>query len=403
MASAPLLPVADARALIVGDLQALDTETVKLADARGRVLRVPAIAQVSHPPADVSAMDGYAVRAADLPVAHSTVTVVGESSAGHPWKGSVAPGQAVRIFTGAYVPDGADAIVLQEDTTVDGTKITVTEAAQIRRHIRPSGQDFRTGDQVLAPPRRLTSRDIGLLAAMNLPHITVSRKPRIGVLSTGDEIVLPGDHVGEGQIVSANGPGLCAFIAAHGGDPIHLGIVKDDSAALMQAAQKVDGLDMLVTSGGVSVGDHDLVKGALTTAGFKATFHKIAMRPGKPLLYGRLNGVPLMGLPGNPVSSMVCAVLFLGPAIDKLQGLRGDAPTTLPARLGVDIKANDNRADHIRATLDRDTQGMLTTAPVGVQDSAMIANLARADALIVRAPFAPAAKAGEMVQVIPLD
>lgn len=400
---ATLIPVAEARKLIIDDLQAVGTESVALADALGRVLCAPAVAQVSHPPADVSAMDGYAVRAGDTPTVPATVTTVGESSAGHPWRGTVGAGQAVRIFTGAYVPQGADAIVIQEDTTAEGTRITMTEAPQRGRHIRPAGQDFRTGDTVLTPPRRLTARDIGLLAAMNLPQISAARRARIGVLSTGDEIVLPGAPVGEGQIVSANGPGLCAFITAHGGAAVHLGVVKDDPAALAQAIQGAQGLDMLVTSGGVSVGDHDLVKGTLTNAGFKASFHKIAMRPGKPLLYGRLNGVPILGLPGNPVSAMVCAVLFLGPALDKLHGLAGDAPATMPARLAEDLKANDSRADHIRATLHRDGDGMWRVAPLGRQDSAMIANLARADALLVRAPFAPAAKAGEIVDVIPLD
>jgi len=336
-------------------------------------------------------------------VAPATLTVIGESAAGHPWRGTVGAGQAVRIFTGAYVPQGADAIVIQEDTQSDGSAVTITEAPTHGRHIRPAGQDFRTGDEVLAAPRRLTSRDIGLLAAMNLPHVSVSRRPRIGVLSTGDEIVLPGEPVGEGQIVSANGPGLCAFITAHGGEAIHLGVVKDDPEALIRAAQHTQQLDMLITSGGVSVGDHDVVKGALTKAGFKATFHKIAMRPGKPLLYGRLNGVPILGLPGNPVSAMVCGVLFLGPALDKLLGLEGAAPITMCARLGEDMKANDSRADHIRVCLGRDSDGMPLAVPVGRQDSAMIANLARADALLVRAPFAPAAKAGEMVEIIPLD
>ena len=400
--AAPLLPVAEARKLIVDDLQAVGSETAKLAEALGRVLHAPAVAQVSHPPADVSAMDGYALRAADIPSAPSTARVIGESAAGHPWRGTLGAGNAVRIFTGAYVPAGADSIVIQEDTSVDGATVTIIEAPQRGRHIRPAGQDFRIGDTVLTPPRRLTARDIGLLAAMNLPQISVYRRPRIGVLSTGDEIVLPGEPVGEGQIVSANGPGLCAFVTAHGGEAVHLGVVKDDPDALMRAAQQAHGLDMLVTSGGVSVGDHDVVKGALHKAGFKASFHKIAMRPGKPLLYGRLHDLPILGLPGNPVSSMVCAVLFLGPALDKLQGLAGEAPPTLPARLAVDMKANDGRADHIRAALQRERDGMMVTSPVGIQDSAMISNLAHADGLIVRAPFAPAAKAGEIVQFIPL-
>jgi len=398
----PLLPVAKARASIIGDLTPVSTEDVKLADALGRVLRGDAVAQISHPPADVSAMDGYAVRTDDVATVPHDLRVIGESAAGHPFRKSVGPGEAVRIFTGAYIPAGADAVVIQEDTTMGEGTVTLNERPLRARHIRPAAQDFRAGDKGLAAPRRLTARDIGLLAAMNLPRATVARRPRIGVLSTGDEIVLPGEPVGEGQIVSANGPGLCAFVTAHGGDPLHLGVVKDDPKALLRVAEHASHLDMLVTSGGVSVGDHDVVKGALNDAGFKATFHRIAMRPGKPLLYGRLHNLPVLGLPGNPVSAMVCAVLFLGPALARLQGLPGDAPATFAARLAVDLKANDTRADHIRATLQYGGDDVPFVTPFGTQDSAMIATLARADALIVRQPQSPAAKAGDIVQVIPL-
>ena len=397
-----LLPLADAQRLVVEDLQAVPAESVKLEDALGRTLRTDAVANVSHPPADVSAMDGYAVRQVDIASVPCRLRLIGESSAGHPYGKTLGVGEALRIFTGAYVPAGADAIVIQENTVAGDNSVTINERPERGRHIRARGQDFSAGDRLLAAPRRLTARDIGLLAAMNLPAVNVARRPRIGVLSTGDEIVMPGDPIAEGQIVSANGHGLCAFIAAHGGEPLHLGVVADDPAALLRVAERLAHLDLLVTTGGVSVGDHDVVKGALSSAGFKARFHKIAMRPGKPLLYGRLHTLPILGLPGNPVSAMVCAVLFLGPALDRLQGLAGAAPATRPARLGADLKANDDRTDHIRATLDHTGDGLPVAKPFPAQDSAMIAALARADALIVRAPHAPTAKSGDVVTILPL-
>jgi molybdopterin molybdotransferase len=398
-----LLPVAAARKLIVEDLSPLPAETVKLSNALGRTLAADAAAQVSHPPADVSAMDGYALRVADVSHVPEVLRIIGESAAGHPYAGNVSAGEAVRIFTGAHVPAGADTIVIQEDTESAGARVTIKEQPTRGRHIRSKGQDFRAGDVVLKAPRLLTARDIGLLAAMNLPRLSVTRRPVIGVVSTGDEVVLPGDPVREGQIVSANGHGICAFITAHGGEPFDLGIVKDDPKALLRVAEQARHLDMLVTSGGVSVGDHDVVKSALGEAGFKVGFHKIAMRPGKPLLYGRLHNLPIMGLPGNPVSAMICAVLFLGPALARLQGRAGDAPAQSTARLSTDLKANDSRTDHIRATLTYQPGDLPLVRPLPTQDSAQLAALARADALIVREPQAPAATAGDAVSIILLD
>ena len=388
--------------MIVDDLAPVAVETVKLADALGRILRADATAQVSHPPADVSAMDGYAIRYDDIPNVPQTLRVVGESAAGHPWRGSVGRGEAARIFTGAHVPAGADTIVIQEGASTSSSGVTINEKPQRGQFIRLRGQDFKAGDILLKAPRVLNARDIGLLAAMNLPHVSVARRPLVGVLSTGDEIVLPGDPVADGQIFSANGPGLCAFVATHGGEPLNLGVVKDDPKALLRIAEQVRHLDLLVTSGGVSVGDHDLVKGTLSSAGFEATFHKIAMRPGKPLLYGRLHDLPILGLPGNPVSAMVCALLFLGPALARLQGFDGDAPMMRTARLGAALKANDGRADHLRATLRYEDGGPVAT-PFPIQDSGMLATLTHADVLILREPHAPAAVAGDSVSVILLD
>jgi molybdopterin molybdotransferase len=397
-----MISVTEARAAIVTALAPVGVESVGVMDALGRVLAADAVARLSHPAADVSAMDGYAVRSTEA-TAGVTLTVVGTAAAGHPWGGRVGPGQAVRIFTGAHVPAGADAIVIQEDTVADGTRVTLNAAATAGRHIRPLGQDFKTGETVLRPPRRLSYRDVGLLAAMNLAAVPVFKRPRIGVLSTGDEVVMPGAEVKPGQLASANGPGLCAFVAHHGATPVHLGIARDDTASLTAMSAAATDLDMLVTTGGVSVGDHDLVARVLGESGLVVNFHKIAMRPGKPLLFGALKGKPFMGLPGNPVSALVCALLFLAPALDRLQGLPGEAPRTQRARLGVGLKANDKREDYLRATLERGADGQLIATPYPKQDSSMISALAKADALIIRPPLAPEAKPGEAVEVIVLD
>jgi molybdopterin molybdotransferase len=398
---ADLLPVAEARRLIVEALEPVRAETVPLNKALGRVLRSDASARVSHPPADVSAMDGYAVRAADAQAIPARLRIVGESAAGHPWQGAVQKGEAVRIFTGSAVPDGADAIVIQEDTERAGEDVVVKEAPTRGRHVRAAGQDFKAGQRVLIAPRRLSARDIGLLAAMNYPQVEVARRPRVGVLSTGDEIVMPGEAVGPGQIVSANGPGLCAAVRHWGGEDIHLGVVPDEIDALKMALARAEPMDLLVTSGGVSVGEHDLMARAFGETGTQLGFHKIAMRPGKPLLFGRLKGLPILGLPGNPVSAMVCAILFLRSAIERLTGLPGAAPPREHAALTHPLEANDRREDYLRGQVQI-VAGQLRVSPVPKQDSAMIAALAQADALIVRPPHAPATSAGDLVEIIRL-
>lgn len=400
-----LISVADARRMIVDGLARLDIEHVPLARALHRVLAEDVRAAVAHPPADVSAMDGYAIRHEDVPSVPLTLEVVGESGAGHPWKGTLGIGQAVRIFTGAFVPAGANTVVMQENTKAHGTNantVVIVEPPQAGRHIRRRGQDFMKGDVGLTAPHRITARDVGFLAAMNIARVPVARKPRIGVLSTGDEIVMPGETPGHGQIVSANGPGLSAFIEQHGGEAIHLGVARDELEALRAAIARAEPLDMLVTSGGVSVGEHDLMRKALQSDDFRLAFHKIAMRPGKPLLFGRIGAnqkLPVLGLPGNPAAAMVCAALFLGPAIARLQGLPGDAPAMVPARLGADLGENDTREDYLRAVLSPD----FVATPFPKQDSGMISSMARANALIVRPPHAPALLAGAPVPVIVLS
>ena len=396
-----LLPVEEARARILASLTPTAAETIALPEAAGRVLARPVLARLTQPPADVSAMDGYALRAADG-VLGARLAVIGAAPAGHPFTGSVGPGQAVRIFTGGFLPEGADAILLQEDAEAADGAVLVKEGVTPGRWVRKRGLDFAEGEELLAAGRRLTARDIGLAAASNNPWLAVHRRPRIGILATGDEIALPGDPIPPGGIVSSNAHALAALIRAGGGEPIVLPIAPDDASAIADIAAAAQAYDMLVTTGGASVGDHDLIQQALGGEGFELGFWKIAMRPGKPLIWGRLGRVPVLGLPGNPVSALVCAIIFLLPALARLSGLPG-APT--PSRrviCAAPLAENDRRADFLRASLDTDAEGHITVRPFPVQDSSMLATLARADALVLRAPFAPALPAGAEVEAIML-
>jgi len=347
-------------------------------------------------------MDGYALRAADSTLG-ATLRVIGSAPAGHPFDGGVGPGETVRIFTGSVIPPGADAILLQEDATRDGDSVRVNEAVAARRHIRRAGQDFAAGDAVVAAGRRLTARDVGLVAAANHPWISVHRRPRIAILATGDEIAMPGEPIPPGGIVSSNSHALASLVRAAGGDPVVLPVARDEVAEIAATADAVGGMDLLVTTGGASVGDHDLIIESLRQRGMTLDFWQVAMRPGKPLLFGQLATVPVLGLPGNPVSALVCGVLFLVPAINRMLGLPGEPPATEPAILGARLAANDHRADHLRATLARGPRGEAIATPFPVQDSAMLQRLARADALILRAPHAAALPEGAEIRVIRLE
>jgi molybdopterin molybdotransferase len=397
-----MISVDEARARILAGLHPTPAEIVALANAWNRVTAEPVIARLTQPPSDVSAMDGYALRAADGGL-RASLRVIGAAPAGHPFEGSVGPGETVRLFTGSVVPQGADAILLQEDTERDGDTVIVTEAVTAGRHIRRAGQDFSHGDPVIPAGRRLTARDVGLAAAANHPWVTVHRKPRVAILATGDEIAMPGEPIPTGGIVSSNSHALAALVRAMGGDPTVLPIAKDTTEAIAAVADQVAGFDLLVTTGGASVGDHDLVISGLQTRGLVVDFWQIAMRPGKPLLFGKMGAVPVLGLPGNPVSAMVCSALFLLPALALMQGLPAGPPPTVSALLGVALKENDHRADHLRATVTTDEQGRLVVTPFPVQDSAMLRRLALADALVLRAPHAPALAPGAEVTVIRLD
>jgi molybdopterin molybdotransferase len=397
-----MISVDEARARILAGLHPMPAEIVALANAWHRVTAEPVVARLTQPPADVSAMDGYALRAADGGL-HASLRVIGAAPAGHPFDGAVGPGEIVRLFTGSVVPKGADAILLQEDAERTGETVVVNAAVVAGRHIRRAGQDFSKGDTVIPAGRRLTARDVGLAAAANHPWLNVHRKPRVAVLATGDEIAMPGEPIPAGGIVSSNSHALAALVRAMGGEATILPVAKDTTAAIAAAADQVAGFDLLVTTGGASVGDHDLVISGLQTRGLVVDFWQIAMRPGKPLLFGEMGQVPVLGLPGNPVSAMVCAALFLVPALALMQGLPGGPPPTVAAILGAPLKENDRRADHLRATVTTDGQGRVVVTPFPVQDSAMLRRLALADALILRAPHAPALEAGAEVTVIRLD
>ncbi len=397
-----MISVDEARDRVLAGLTPTPSEIVPLGAAWNRVLSQPVSARLTQPPSDVSAMDGYGVRAADATLG-ATLDVIGAAPAGHPFEGSMGAGQAVRIFTGSVIPDGADGVLLQEDTTRDGDRITVNEAVGLGRHIRRAGQDFAAGDIVIPAGRKLTARDVGLAAAANHPWLTVHRRPRVAILATGDEIAMPGEPIPTGGIVSSNSHALASVVRAMGGEPIVLPIAHDTTEAIAAVADSVQGVDLLVTTGGASVGDHDLVISGLQTRGLVVDFWQIAMRPGKPLLFGNMGAVPVLGLPGNPVSALVCAILFMLPALCRLSGLPAAPPPVTRAIAGAALKENDRRADHLRSTLVTDAEGRLVATPFPVQDSAMLRRLALADALILRAPHAPALPAGAEVPIIRLD
>lgn len=397
-----MLTVREAHARVTSAFAPLPAELVSIADAAGRILANPPAARLTQPPADLSAMDGYAVRAEDVPTAPTTLTLVGQAPAGGSYDKALKPGETVRIFTGAPLPTGANAIVIQEDTKIDGDKITILEAPTPGRHIRRAGLDFTIGDSPLAAGRLLTARDVALLAAMNLPWVSVHRKPRVAILSTGDELVMPGELVGRNQIVSSSGIAVAALVRGWGGEPTLFDIAHDDAALIQDRIAAGAQHDLLITLGGASVGDHDLVQGALKAQGFAMDFWRIAVRPGKPLMFAVRDRARVLGLPGNPVSTMVCALLFLKPALERLLGRSGDLPATRPARLAVDLKANDTREDYVRSRLDRAADGSVAVQPHKIQDSSMLSVLAASDALLVRPPHDPARKAGDIVQIVDL-
>jgi molybdopterin molybdotransferase len=400
MSAEAMISVEEALARVRRAVRVVPAETVSLADGLGRVLASDLAARVSHPPFAVSAMDGYAVRAEDVARTPATLTQVGAVPAGGSYAGTVGPGETVRIFTGGRLPDGADAIVIQENVEAAGEKITVAESVRPGLFVRPAGLDFAAGAVGLSAGRRLNARDIGLAASMNQPWLPVRRRPRVAILATGDEIVFPGDPLGPNQIVGSNSHAVAAAVQAFGGEPFVLGIARDQADALKAFAGAAEGADLLITTGGVSVGEHDLVRRTLEEIGFTFDFWKIAMRPGKPLTFGRRGEGLMLGLPGNPVSALVCSLIFVKPLLRAMLGLAEADETLETAKAGRDLAANDERQEYSRAHLNAGADGELVATPFEKQDSAMLSLLTEADGLIVRPPFAPPARAGEAVRII---
>jgi molybdopterin molybdotransferase len=400
-----LTPVETAMASVLDGIVPTPTEWVTLDRASGRVLAEDLVARRTQPPFTAAAMDGWALAATDAATANATLRIVGEAAAGHGFAGALARGEAVRIFTGAPLPAGADTVVMQEHARRDGDVLHLEEAATPGRHVRAAGVDFREGDVGLTAGTRLGWRNLGLVAAMNHAEVPVHRRPRVAFLATGDELVRPGEVPGPDQIVASNGQALAAQIEAAGGEPIDLGIARDDldaTRAAVRAGFAAD-VDALVTLAGASIGDHDLVHAALRAEGVDFGFWKIAMRPGKPLMFGRRGTTRVLGLPGNPAASMVCGVVYVMPLVRALCGLSDPAPRSFTVPLAARLAANDQRQDYQRGTLVVDAEGRLAARPADDQDSSLLSRFAGADVLLVRPPFAPAAAPGDPVVVLRLD
>jgi molybdopterin molybdotransferase len=396
-----LLSVAEALQRVLEHAAPLAPEEVPLSEAFGLVLAYPVKARRTQPPADLSAMDGYAVRASDVANPPVKLKVIGEVAAGRPFAHPLGPGEAARIFTGGVMPQGADAVVIQEHAKRDGDNVSVEKSSPRGRHIRVQGLDFTAGDTLLQAGHRLSARDLALAAGMNHPFLPVHRRPKIALFATGDELVPPGCEPAAGQIVSSNNFALEALVRSEGAHVTDLGIVRDSLDVTVEAvrAARDGGADILVTSGGASVGDYDLVQKAFTAEGMKLSFWRLALRPGRPLMYGRLGAMHVLGVPGNPVSAFVCGFLFLVPLIRRLMGRTDLERPTESALLGVDLPDNDERADYLRATLTNGPQGPVAT-PFPVQDSSMMAALAKADCLVIRQPYDRAAKIGEPCRIV---
>ena len=395
------MPVADALARVLDGAAHLQPEQVPLLQAAGRTLAHDLAAALTHPPFDASSMDGYAVRAADVARIPCDLKLTGESAAGWPYAGSVRPGDAVRIFTGAPLPDGADTVVIQEDVSALENRVRIHATTVKGANIRPRAQDFHEGDAVLKAGTRLTARHILLAASSGHAMLACIRRPLVAILATGDELVEPCDRPQAGQIVSSNSYGLAAMIEAAGGTARIIGIARDDAQDLAQKIAESAGADILVTTGGASVGDYDLVRPALEAAGATLDFYKIAMRPGKPMFFGKRDGMRILGLPGNPVSAMIGARVFLVPLIARLLG-RPDTLHPIPANLSAPMTANGPRDHYMRGRLDTSVNPPRVT-PLPNQDSALVAALSDADCLIVNPADTPALAEGAGVQVLLLD
>jgi len=396
-----LLPLDEAIARVVAGIVPLDAEWVPLARAAQRILASPLCANINQPPFAASSMDGYAVCAADVASAPVTLKQIGKVPAGSAFNGSVGAGQTVRIFTGSPVPQGADCVIIQENTTANGDEITILESAPAGNAIRPLGFDFSHGDLLLEADCVIGPVQIALAAAMNHHQLPVRTKPKVAIIATGDELISAGEEPSPHQIISSNGPGIVAAVEAFGAKAIDLGIARDTPASLNQALALAEGADLLVTIGGASVGDHDIVQEILKQSGVEIDFWRIAMRPGKPLMFGQRGPMRVLGLPGNPVSAMICTQVFVKPVIDAYLG-RSHKQTSFVVELGCDLPANDLRQEFMRASLSQNGEDTPIATPFRKQDSSLLSRLAKADCLLIRPPHAPPAKSGDKAKAIAL-
>jgi molybdopterin molybdotransferase len=399
-----LMSVDDALGRVLANAEPLPAEFVAVASAHGRVLAADLAARRTQPPAALSAMDGYAVRAADIATTPARLRIVGEVAAGRVLGGRIGAGEAARIFTGGVMPEGTDTVVIQENTQRENGAVIVAQGERAGGYVRRSGLDFTTGDVRLRQGRALTVRDLALASAMDHAVVPVHRRPRVAVMSTGDELVPPGSALAPGQIVSSNGAALAAMARAETAQVLDLGIVPDRIDATVAAIRRARdwGADLLVTTGGASVGDYDLVQPALAAEGMELAFWKVAVRPGKPLMHGKLGDMRVLGLPGNPVSSYVCGMLFMLPLLRRLAGCTNVAPPPETATLGRDLPANDERQDYLRSALRDEPAARPIATPFGPQDSSMMSALAGADCLVIRPPHAAPAKAGDACKILRL-
>jgi molybdopterin molybdotransferase len=395
-----MIPVNEAIKLVADNVTLTNAEDVPLQQCLGRVLAEDVASRLSHPPVAVSSMDGYALKAADTATSPISLKQIGVSQAGGGFEGVVGAGETVRIFTGAPLPQGTDAVQMQENTEAQGDHIKIIQSVTANNFVRAAGMDFAAGDILIEAGTVLSARHIGLAAAMNHPVLPVRRKPRVAILATGNEVALPGTDLGPSQIITSNSFALHAYVITMGGDPVDLGIAGDTLEELHASLEGGLNSDILVTIGGVSVGDYDLVRQVLRDKGLKQIFYKIAMRPGKPLLFGHISNLSVFCMPGNPVSTGVCSLLFLKKALSTMLGIKTTDKPELTAILGDDLAKNDLRQDYIRARLETNDIGERIAQPFSRQDSAMQACFTEADCLIVRLPHAPLIKAGAIVNIL---
>ena len=399
---AKLISVGDALGLIANTASPLPTTNITLKDAVGHVLAEDMFAQVTLPPLDASAMDGYAVKLEEHHKQDSVFTLIGESPAGAPYAGKVGSDETVRIFTGGAVPSGANHVIMQENISADGTEITLTEPVSPASHIRKAGIDFARGDTIVKAGTKLGAYELAILAAANCADLPVMRRPLVALIANGDELVAPGSSVNEGQVISSNPYGLAPLLEAWGADIINMGISKDDPKAIeKQIEDAIDqGADILVPIGGASVGERDYMRSVFADMGYEKNFEKVAVKPGKPVWFGTLGDRYALGLPGNPASALVTAHVFLKPLVLALSGNANPANPFIIARTTVNLKANAWRAEYVRAHAEVDERGSIHVTPYPRQDSSLLTPFLTANCFIVREADTPALKVGDPVSVL---